>query len=85
MKVTRKTKTTKKLGNLERGMVFTLPHHEEATYMVINEHDYFINSNAIISISGEIVFIDLEDGKILSLDAETEVILVNGSFVVSDD
>lgn len=83
MKVTRKTKTTEKLGKLERGMVFTLPHHEETTYMVINKCDYFLNNNAILS--DEIVFIDLEDGEILSLDAETEVILLNGSFVISDD
>lgn len=83
MKITRKAKTTEKLENLERGMVFTLPNRLEAIYMVINERDYFINSDALIG--NEVVFIDLEDGEILTLDRDTEVILINGSFVVSDD
>lgn len=79
MKITSK-KTTEKLENLERGMVFTLPNHVESIYMVINEHDYYINSEAVTPT--EVVFIDLEDGEILTLDRDTEVILINGSFVL---
>ena len=81
MKITSK-KTTEKLENLERGMVFTLPNHVESIYMVINERDYYINSEAVTPT--EVVFIDLEDGEILALDRDTEVILINGSFVIDD-
>lgn len=81
MKITSK-KATEKLENLERGMVFTLPNHVESIYMVINEHDYYINSEAVTPT--EVVFIDLEDGEILTLDRDTEVILINGSFVIDN-
>lgn len=81
MKITSK-KSTEKLENLERGMVFTLPNHVESIYMVINEHDYYINSEAVTPT--EVVFIDLEDGEILALDRDTEVILINGSFVLDN-
>ena len=81
MKITSKKKTVK-LGDLERGMVFTLPNHVESIYMVINEHDYYINSEAVTPT--EVVFIDLEDGEILALDRDTEVILINGSFVIDN-
>jgi hypothetical protein len=81
MRITSK-KVTVKLENLERGMVFTLPNHAESIYMVINEHDYYINSEALGST--EVVFIDLEDGEILTLDRDTEVILINGSFVIDN-
>ena len=83
MKITRTSKAPEKLENLERGMVFTLPDHVESIYMVINERDYYINSEAVTP--AEVVFIDLEDGEILTLDRETEVILINGSFVISDN
>ena len=63
-------------------MVFTLPNHVESIYMVINEHDYYINSEAVTPT--EVVFIDLEDGEILALDRDTEVILINGSFVIDN-
>ena len=81
MKITSK-KATVKLENLERGMVFTRPNHVESIYMVINEHDYYINSEAVTPT--EVVFIDLEDGEILALDRDTEVILINGSFVIDN-
>lgn len=83
MKITRKTNATEKLENLERGMVFTLPNHVETIYMVINEHDYYIDGERVGE--DEVMFIDLEDGEILTLDRDTEVILINGSFVISDD
>jgi hypothetical protein len=81
MKITNK-KATEKLENLERGMIFTLPNHVESIYMVINEHDYYINSEAVGST--EVVFIDIEDGEILTLDRDTDVILINGSFVIDN-
>ena len=57
MKVTRKEKKTEKLENLERGMVFTLPNHVETIYMVINEHDYYIDGERVGE--DEVIFIDL--------------------------
>ncbi len=81
MKITSK-KATEKLENLERGMVFTLPNHVGSIYMVINEHDYYIKNEAVGET--EVVFIDLEDGEILTLDRDTEVILINGSFVLDN-
>lgn len=82
MKITRKEKKTDRLENLDTGTVFAL-RNESSIYMVINEHDYYIDSKRLEKT--EIVFIDLEDGEILTLNGETEVILINGSFVVSDD
>lgn len=83
MKITRTSNKTEKLENLEVGMVFTLPNRAETIYMVINEHDYYIDNKKVEE--NEVVFIDLEDGEILTLDCETEVIMTNGSFVISDN
>lgn len=83
MRITRTSKKTEKLENLEVGMVFTLPNQPETVYMVINEHDYYIDNKKIEE--DEVVFIDLEYGEILTLDCETEVITINGSFVVSEN
>lgn len=82
MKVTRKEKKTEKLENLEVGTVITL-RNEISFYMVINEHDYYIDTKKVDE--NEIMIIDLEDGEILTLDGETEVNVINGSFVMSDD
>lgn len=83
MKIIRQSKVTEKLENLECGMVFTLPNRPESTYMVINEHDYYLDDKKLEE--NETVFIDLEDGEILTLDRTTEVILVNGMFVISEN
>jgi hypothetical protein len=82
MKITRTSKQTERLENLEVGTVFALP-NESSIYMVINEHDYYFDYEKLDE--NEIAFIDLENGEILVDDCDTEVILVNGSFVVSDD
>ena len=81
MKITRKEKKTAKLEDLDTGTVFTL-HNEISIYMVINEHDYYIDTKKLDKT--EIVIIDLENGEILALDRDTEVILINGSFVIDD-
>ena len=83
MRIIRQSKVTEKLENLECGMVFTLPNRPEPIYMVINEHDYYFDNKKLEE--NEMAFIDLEDGEILTLDCTTEVILVNGNFVVSDN
>lgn len=82
MKITRTSKQTERLENLEVGMVFTLP-NRKSIYMVINEHDYYFDYEKLDK--DEIAFIDLEDGEILVSDCDTEVILVNGSFVVTEN
>lgn len=81
MKVTRKEKKTEKLENLEVGTVLTL-RNEISFYMVINGHDYYINTQKVDE--NEIVIIDLESGEILALKGDTEVNVINGSFVISD-
>lgn len=81
MKVTRKEKKTEKLENLEVGTVITL-RNEISFYMVINEHDYYINTQKVDE--NEIMIIDLENGEILALKGDTEVNVINGSFVISD-
>lgn len=81
MKVTRKEKKTEKLENLEVGTVLTL-RNEISFYMVINEHDYYINTQKVDE--NEIMIIGLESGEILALRGDTEVNVINGSFVISD-
>lgn len=81
MKITRTEKKTEKLEDLEVGTVITL-HNEISIYMVINEHDYYIDNKKLNK--NEITIIDLEDGEILALDGETEVNVINGSFVIDN-
>lgn len=82
MKITRTSNKTEKLKNLVTGRVFTLP-NRNSIYMLINEHDYFIDGEAVEPT--EVVYVDLESGELYASDRETEVILINGSFVISDN
>ena len=81
MKITRTPNKTEKLKNLVTGRVFTFP-NANSIYMLINEHDYFIDGEAVEPT--EVVYVDLESGELYASDRETEVILINGSFVLDN-
>lgn len=80
MKVTFGTKETVELNDLLLGEVFVFPKERETLYMVINEHDYYINASAVKR--DEVVYIGLADGGIYSSDGSCEVIKISGSFVI---
>lgn len=82
MKFTKKSTKTWKLDDLDIGTVFCYPDHSDKAYMVINNHDYFIDHEKITE--EEIVFIDLEYGTIYTGNENDEVIVLNGSFVVTE-
>ena len=80
MKITYGTKQTVELRDLLLGDVFVFPKQRETLYMVINEHDYYIDSNVVKD--DEVVYIGLADGGIYSSDGSCEVIEISGSFVI---